>query len=276
MKREKEIELLNEYYNSHDEEGRLAPRANSVEFITTMKYIKKYLEKGMKVLEIGAGTGRYSLALADEGYCVDAVELIQHNIDVFKSKIKPAQNVTVVQGDACNLSFIEDNKYDITLLLGPMYHLFKEEDRRSALSEAIRVTKTGGIVFVAYVGLDICIYQNYITGTVNEIREKGLIDSDFNVMPVAEGLFMPLRKEHIDKLMSGFNVTRLHYVGTDILHRYMMNAINEMDGETFADYMKFHYKVCEREDCVGLSNHMLDVFRKEESGYDYKKIQKRG
>ena len=263
MKRQEEIELLNEYYNSHDEDGRLAPRANSVEFITTMKYINKYLEKGMKILEIGAGTGRYSLALADEGYRVDAVELIQHNIDVFKSKIKPEQSVTVVQGDACDLSFIEDNKYDITLLLGPMYHLFKEEDRRSALSEAIRVTKKGGILFVAYIGLNICIYQQYITGTVNDLREKGLIDDDFNVMPAAEGLFLPQLKEDIDKLMKNFNTTRLHYVGTDILHRYMMDAINEMNDETFADYMEFHYKVCEREDCVGLSNHMLDIFRKE-------------
>lgn len=263
MKRQEEIELLNKYYNSHDEDGRLVPRANSVEFITTMKYINQYLEKGMKILEIGAGTGRYSLALANEGYCVDAVELIPHNIDVFKSKIAPKQSVTVIQGDACELSFIEDNKYDITLLLGPMYHLFQEADRQSAISEAIRVTKKGGVIFSAYVGVDICIYQNYITGTVNELREKGLIDGDFNAMPVPEGLFFPQRKEDIDKLMSHFNVTRLHYVGTDILHRYMMNAINEMDEETFADYMKFHYKICEREDCVGLSNHILDIFRKE-------------
>ena len=263
MKRQKEIELLNIYYNSHDEEGRLAPRANSVEFITTMKYIKKYLKKGMRILEIGAGTGRYSLALADEGYCVDAVELIQHNIDVFKSKIKSEQNVTIVQGDACNLSFIEDNKYDITLLLGPMYHLFKEEDRKNAIAEAIRVTKKGGVIFCAYVGLDICIFQNYITGTVNELRKKGLIDGNFNALPTPKGLFLPQRKEDIDKLMSNFNVTRLHYVGVDILHRYMMEAINAMDDEAFADYMDYHYKICERADCVGLSNHMLDIFRKE-------------
>lgn len=263
MKRQEEIEILNEYYNTHDEDGRLVPRANSVEFITTMKYINQYLEKGMKILEIGAGTGKYSLALADEGYSVDAVELIQHNIDVFKSKVKPEQSVTVVQGDACDLRFIENSKYDITLLLGPMYHLFREEDRRSAISEAIRVTKKGGVIFCAYIGVDILIHQNYITGTVNELREKGLIDSDFNAMPVPEGLFFPQRKENIDKLMSHFNVTSLHYVGTDILHRYMMNAINEMNEETFADYMAYHYKICEREDCVGLSNHILDIFRKE-------------
>ena len=42
----------------------------------------------------------------------------------------------------------------------------------------------------------------------------------------------------------------------------MMNVINDMDEQTFEDYMTFHYKMCEKEDCVGLSNHLLDVFRK--------------
>lgn len=170
--------------------------------------------------------------------------------------------VTVTQGDACDLGFIEDNKYDITLLLGPMYHLFKEKDRIRALSEAIRVTKTGGVIFCAYLETNINIYQKFHAGTFNDIVKKGLIDDDFNAQPVPEGLFMPCRREDIDRLLEGFSVTRLHYVGTDMLHRYMMNAINDMDDETFEQYMAFHYKICERSDCTGLSNHILDVLRK--------------
>ena len=57
----------------------------------------------MKILEIGAGTGRYSLTLAEEGYRVDAVDLVQHNIDIFKSKMKPNHKVIIKQGVACNL-----------------------------------------------------------------------------------------------------------------------------------------------------------------------------
>lgn len=93
-------DYVKEYYNAYDEESRFDRRFNAVEYITTMRYIEKYLRPGMRVAEIGAGTGRYSLALADRGYTVDAVELVQHNIDVFKSKMKPHQNVTIRQGDA--------------------------------------------------------------------------------------------------------------------------------------------------------------------------------
>ena len=85
MNRSKEIEYITNYYNDYDEEGRLLRKFNSLEYITTMKYIKQYLRKEMKILEIGAGTGRYSLTLAEEGYRVDAVDLVQHNIDIFKS-----------------------------------------------------------------------------------------------------------------------------------------------------------------------------------------------
>ena len=79
--------LIN-HYNNYDEDSRLVPKHGSVEFLTTMKYIEKYIKTGNHVLEIGAGTGRYSHALAQEGYKVDAVELVEHNIEIFKQNTK--------------------------------------------------------------------------------------------------------------------------------------------------------------------------------------------
>ena len=64
---------LKDFYNNYDEDGRLLTRYGMVEYITTMKYIEKYLEKGMRILEIGAGTGRYSHTFARKGYAVDSV-----------------------------------------------------------------------------------------------------------------------------------------------------------------------------------------------------------
>lgn len=77
---------LAEYYGNYDEDNRLRSRHGMVEFLTTMRYVDNYLRPGMGILEIGAGTGRYSHALAQRGYAVDAVELVQHNIDVFREK----------------------------------------------------------------------------------------------------------------------------------------------------------------------------------------------
>lgn len=262
MNRNEEIEYLNIYYSGFDESSRLSCKSNSVEYLTTMKYMNKYLKMGMKILEIGAGTGTYSLALAEQGYEVDAVELVQHNIDVFKSGIKENYNVTVTQGDACNLNFIESEKYDITLLLGPMYHLFSEKDKLNALSEAIRVTKKGGIIFIAYISMDIHVYNLFIHNEVEKYKQKGLLDAELNPQCTPEELFSFHRKEDINNLLSHFDVQRLHFVGTDMLHKFMKNTVDSMDESTFNDYLKFHFSVCEREDMTGLSNHLLDVVLK--------------
>ena len=145
------------FYETYDEEGRLISKHGMVEYITTMKYIETYLKPNMRVLEIGAATGRYSHALAQKGYRVDAVELVEHNIEIFKQNTMEGEPVTIRQGNAMDLSDFESDTYDMTLLLGPMYHLFTREDQLKALSEAIRVTKKGGIIFAAYCMADATI-----------------------------------------------------------------------------------------------------------------------
>lgn len=136
-------QYLIDFYNQYDEDSRLAPRHGSVEFLTTMRYIEKYIRPGHRVLEVGAGTGRYSHALAGRGYAVDAVELVEHNIEIFRQNTRPGEPVTITQGNAMDLSTFPDDAYDIVLLLGPLYHLYNAEDKRRALGEAIRVTKRG-------------------------------------------------------------------------------------------------------------------------------------
>ena len=144
-------EAISQYYESYDEDGRLVlHRRGVVEYETTMHYIRKYLRPGAKVLEIGAGTGRYSLALAQEGYAVTAVELVAHNLDVFRRKITPDMTIQALQGNALDLSRFPDDSFDLTLSLGPMYHLYSEADKKRAISEALRVTKPGGTLMVAY------------------------------------------------------------------------------------------------------------------------------
>ena len=153
------LKALNAFYANYDEEGRLLSRHGSVEYLTTMRYIEKYLKPGMDILEIGAATGRYSHALARIGYRVDAVELVEHNIRLFQENTQPGENIAIRQGNAKDLSFYGDDIFDMTLLLGPMYHLFTEEEQKQALSEAIRVTKHGGLIFVAYCGNEATMIQ---------------------------------------------------------------------------------------------------------------------
>ena len=82
------IEALTNYYTTHNEDARLTSKHGMVEFLTTIHYVEKYLKPGMRILEIGAGTGRYSHYFAQNGYDVDAVELMECNVEVFKANTK--------------------------------------------------------------------------------------------------------------------------------------------------------------------------------------------
>ena len=137
------MNYLEEYYNKYDEEGRLLSRHGQVEYLTTMKYIEECLEgiSDPSILEVGAGTGRYSVTLAKQGWQVTAVELIEHNLEILKSKLEGTEPITAIQGNALDLSQLTDNSFDLTMLLGPMYHLYTKEEKLKALSEAVRVTK---------------------------------------------------------------------------------------------------------------------------------------
>ncbi len=267
---------LAKYYGSYDEDGRLATRYGRVEFLTTVHYVEKFLRPGMRILEIGAGTGRYSHFLARQGYEVDAVELMPKNIEEFRKNTEPGEKIRIFEGNATELSFLESDGYDMTLMLGPMYHLFTEAEKISALSEAIRVTKPGGILYVAYCGADAAIYQaGFMRGRARQLIEDRMLDPvSFKTHSDPKDLFELHRKEDIDVLMANFgNVRRLHYVGADMMAHYMRAALGEMDEETFYLYMKYHLTVCERADMVGVSNHVLDIFLKERGKEDAEDVR---
>ena len=257
-------DYLNQFYTGYDEEGRLLTRYGRVEFETTMRYIRRYLPENARIIEIGAGTGRYSHTLAREGHTVDAVELVQHNIDRFIAGTAEGERVTIRQGSACDLSAFPDDTYDVTLLLGPMYHLFTEAEKLAALSETIRVTKPGGVIFVAYCMADPSILQfGFMKGNAPQLIEKGLLDPvTFKAASTPAELFELHRTEDIAALRSHFNVTPLHLIAADGYANHMRETVAAMDDELFALYLQYHFATCERPDMLGLSHHTLDIFRK--------------
>ena len=254
---------VKEYYNHYDEDGRLLKKNRRPEYLLTMEYIEKYLSDGAKILEIGAGTGRYSVSLADKGYDVTAVELVKHNIDIMKKKVKAEHKIKIIEGNAVDLSFLDGETYDIVLLLGPMYHLFTDEDKHAALSEAIRVAKTGGIIYAAYINNDTTMYKMFYERRILGLLDKGMIRDDYHAISSPNEIFELYRKSDIDELMKSYNVTRLHFVGVDMLSYVVNNKLNRLNKREFEEYMKFLHCICERDDMTGLSIHMLDIFRKE-------------
>lgn len=257
-------EILDNYYGDWNEDDRLLSRFGQVEFLTTIRFIEKYLAPGMKILEVGAGTGRYSHYFARKGYNVRAVELVERNIEEFKKLTLPNEDVTIVQGDAVNLSMENDNEYDIVLHLGPMYHLSEESERKAAISEAIRVTRPNGKIFMAYILNETTVLNYFFRNKhINDEKEREeILSANWRFNENKKKHIEFYRIEDINSLMKGFDVKRLHLVGTEMISGAIRELLSEMSDEEFFYYSEYVYSICERPDMIGLSGHLLDIFEK--------------
>lgn len=256
-------EILNNFYNEDcAEDTRLESQHGQVEFLTTIKYIEEYLKPETKILEIGAGTGRYSLYYANKGYDVTAIEYVRHNVDILKSKIKDNMNIVAEQGDAVDLSRFENNTFDVTLVLGPLYHLYEDKDINKAIEEAIRVTKKDGIIAIAYLTSDSIMIDWSLMGDHLINGYPNDFDDNFKMTRYPQGVFAPFYISEFKNIMSKFNVESLHNVATDGFTHHVKDKIDSLSKEEFEVWMRYHLSTCEREELQGYSNHMLYICKK--------------
>lgn len=259
------LSLIERHYNKHKEDLRLQRRHGIVEYTVSMHYIHQYLEEmgekaQIKILDVGAGTGRYTIALKNEGYDAEAVELVQHNIDVMR---KNDPGVKVRKGDARDLSFIADETYDMVILFGPLYHLPLEGDKIKALSEAKRVTKRGGVILVAYLMNDYSILTYcFAENRMAKLMESGFVDEDFHVRTPDGELYDYVRIEDTDRLNKAVGLERRMIFSPEGASDFMRTQLNYMTEENFELFIKYQIKMSARPEVVGAGSHIVDVVKR--------------
>ena len=246
---------LSEYYNKFNEDKRLDHRHGQVEFITSMKYINEYLSANDKIVDIGAGAGRYSIELKKKGYDVTAVELCRPNIG--KIKVNDP-TLKVVEANATDLSMFKDDEFDVVIMFGPMYHLYSKQDKLKALSEAKRITKK--YIFVTYIMNEYSVIEYaFKDNHYKKIKDK--LDENYHIDD-KDALFFQVRIEDIDELNNECGLKLIKRFASDGPSDYMRSYINNMDEETFNAYIDFHLKTCERKELLGASSHVVDILTK--------------
>ena len=256
-------EMINSFYDGYHEDSRLArSRHGQMEYRTTMHLIRRFLPKDGKILELGAGTGRYSVALAREGFRVTAVELAEKNLALLRQNAAGLDNLTALQGDAVDLSRFADDSFDLTLSFGPMYHLYEDAERSAALREAVRVTKPGGVILTAFLSVHAILWDNYLRGNLAEGLDENF-DGAFRVRHFREQLFTAYDIPEFEALFDGLPVTHLTTAAADgPLELAEGRSDFAMSDEEFAAYAQYHLRFCESRELLGSSSHLIHLCRK--------------
>lgn len=256
-------DILNRIYNNYDEDTRLTgSRHGQLEYLTTMHYIHQLVPTGSKVLEVGAGTGRYSIALAKEGYDVTAVELVPHNLEILKRNAVGLENLLALQGDATNLGVFAENSFDAVFLFGPMYHLYEEAEQHKALDEAIRVAKPDGVIMTSFISVYEIMYVNYLQGNFRSGMEENY-DADYRVRHFKEQGFTGFDIQEFENLFADKPVQKIALAGTDsVLELAEETAGFQLSDDDFQLFADYHLQTCEMRELLGSQSHLLYICRK--------------
>jgi diguanylate cyclase (GGDEF)-like protein len=142
---------IRSYYSTMTETDRLIVTGHGqLEHLRTTELLTACLPSPpARVLDVGGGTGVYARWLAGLDYQVHLIDLIPEHVAAATSQSQSAK-LTAAIGDARHLDE-PDNSADAVLLLGPLYHLLQHQDRITALQEARRVLRPGGVVAAAII-----------------------------------------------------------------------------------------------------------------------------
>lgn len=275
------------YYNKFNEDKRLLSRHGQVEYRVTMHHIHELIKEiegrpgkaiksdngvilrdpsGLRIADIGAGTGRYSLALAKEGHSVVAAEPVKYNLGILKKHAREdlpdTADITAYGSDARKLKHFENDGFDITLLLGPLYHLHSKEDKLKALSEAKRITKPGGYILAGYVMSDYAVVKyGFMEGNIKDSLAKKALTEDYGIVSDEKELYDYVRLSDINELNEKAGLKRSFIFAPDGPADYIRPTLNEMDEETFRLFMDYQIKNSRRADLIGASSHSVDVLK---------------
>ena len=255
-----DAQLVQEVYRRFDENSRLnKSQAAQVEFLTTVRYIEKYLTPGAKILDVGAGTGEYSLHFARKGYEVSALELADANIAAFRAKMTEHDPIDLVQGNALDLSRYESDFFDAVLLFGPLYHLHDEADKLQCIEEVKRVCKSGGKIFFAFISNDIVIL------TMQQCQNDYLLNGHYNkeTFRLDDFPFVFHTVDAARKLLRKAGIRVCREVAADGASELLQDLVNGLDDASYRQYLRYHFYICEKPEFLGMSNHLLFVGEKD-------------
>ena len=256
IKIDDDLKRNEELYKLFNEENRLKSRTGLVEKITTQREIDKLINANSNVLDIGAGTGVYTIDLSSKVKEVTAFEPSSSNFKTLEQKTKEFSNIKAYNKSSFDLNDLEGNYFDLVLIFGPMYHLSNENDRKDVLNQAKRVCKNGGHILISYINHDMVLisesinYNTNIFSSSTYISEKQrLIDRPFVFFKVNEAR----------KMIEDEGIEIKEIIASDGFAEVLSKQLEEMTEESFNNYLDWHLSHCKNPATLGATNHLLFV-----------------
>ena len=265
-----DVSDIAEYYSSNPEGEHDRLEQHQLEYDLTWRYLDQFLPSQGTILEVGAATGRYTLELAKRGYTLTAVDLSAALIEECRINLVEkglASRVRLVVADARDLSEVTEKRFDAVLLMGPLYHLIVEADRKLALKEAFDRLRAGGILFSAFIsrfGIMGELLKNVPAWIEEQAEVRSLLErgkrADDSPRGGFRGYFAQISE--IAPLHEAIGFETLTVVGVEPAISADDESYNKLQGKQRQLWLDLFYEMSVEKSIIGASRHLLYIGKK--------------
>ena len=258
------------YDNSAEREWQRLER-HRTEYSVTMRALTEYLPPPpARVLDVGGGPGRYSITLTQMGYGVTLLDLSRGLLEFARAKAGEygVSLESYVHGNALDLSSFSEGRFDAVLLMGPLYHLVRAEERQRAVAEAYNTLRRGGVVFASAITRYAPIRSAAVNGPdwilerqppASELLSTGMYISAPDG-PFTDAYFaMPTE---VAPLLEGAGFETLDLIGCEGVISLIEEAVNETTGKLWEAWVDLNYRLGKDPSVHGAVEHLLYIGRK--------------
>lgn len=263
-------EVIKAHYNEAPQVEWDRTKEDRIEYIITTRMLEKYIHPGDKVLDIGGGPGRYSTWLATKGCEVTLLDLSDGNISFAQNKAKElGLSIKTICGNALEPKLYPEESFDHVLIMGPMYHIYKEEDRRKVIDNALAHLKSNGKIYIAFINLfagTMYYLDQWLTGFWEEISSDNQYGECITNNQSWQGsAFTEARFEalpEIKRFCNSFGLRQVTMFGQEGFLGTHISHIEELEEPHRSLWIEYAYKMCEMEDYLIMSSHIMYIGKK--------------
>ena len=258
------------YYDSDPERENTRLERHQLEYDLTWRYLNHYLPTQGSILEVGAATGRYTLELAERGYSITAVDLSAANLETCGKSLVEAgleKQVQLVVADARDLGEVTERGFDVVLLMGPLYHLVAEADRKAALRQAFDRLRKGGILFSSFIsrfGIMGDLIRNLPDWIEDQTEVQSLLERGRRPDDYPRGGFRGYfaQVSEIAPLHEAIGFETLALAGVEPAISADDESYNKLQGDQRQLWLDLLHRMSTESTILGASRHLLYIGRK--------------
>lgn len=271
-----DVDIVRAHYNedANKEWSRFDGGAR-VEFELNKRFLARHIKPGDRVLDCGGGPGRYSLWLAEMGCDVTLFDLAEENVKFGLAKADElGLKLSGIAGDARKVRELVEGEFDHVLLMGPLYHLTDEADRRMAVNSCMDCLKVGGTLstaFISFYGGMVFLLRELIGGGDKyDAAPIELIDVDLGQIERREAFhgdgftraYMCFQDE-AEQFMDSFSgLEKLHFIGSESVLAPFIHNVMSAEDDVYRRLLDFGERLAERDELLSYAEHFLYIGRK--------------